>query len=326
MYPGLFLTVVVAAWGLTWVMVLLAARLRLLDDANERSLHLGTKPRGGGVALAITLITSQIIWASKTGDAGLEIIIWWSLVFLVSIVGLIDDIIDLSAPIRLIFQIAIAVAFCLFLFDFYILHSPIGILTVCLFIVWGINAANFMDGADALLASQAFIILIVLALGDSVVISEPIRMTIISLAGGCIGFMYWNWQPSKIFLGDSGSYLIGFLIITVAFLTSKTMASLYAALILFIPLLGDATLTLGKRIITRQPIMDAHRSHLYQLMILSGMSHARTTGIYGALTLVVFVPLFILARANLDIAREIFFGSCGLETVIWLSAYSFYKK
>jgi UDP-N-acetylmuramyl pentapeptide phosphotransferase/UDP-N-acetylglucosamine-1-phosphate transferase len=159
--------------------------------------------------------------------------------------------------------------------------------------LWFVNLFNFMDGIDGLAGGSAA------AMGFGVMIAalrfgpdqlEAFRGAMIA-AVGC-GFLYWNWQPAKIFLGDVGSipigYLLGYELLHLAMNGARIVA-------LIIPLyyLADASITLCRRALRRERVWQAHREHFYQRSVQLGRSHARTAeaAILAQLALAIFASL-----------------------------------
>jgi UDP-N-acetylmuramyl pentapeptide phosphotransferase/UDP-N-acetylglucosamine-1-phosphate transferase len=145
--------------------------------------------------------------------------------------------------------------------------------------VWFINLYNFMDGIDGLSGVESA------SLGIGIGLISPMMASAgaaghagtvpeaYAVAAVSIGFLWWNWQPARIFLGDSGSvplgYLIGWLLLDLA------MRGLWlSALILPAYYLTDATLTLARRLRRGEKVWEAHRSHFYQMAVRAGASHA----------------------------------------------------
>jgi UDP-N-acetylmuramyl pentapeptide phosphotransferase/UDP-N-acetylglucosamine-1-phosphate transferase len=148
--------------------------------------------------------------------------------------------------------------------------------------IWFINLFNFMDGIDGIAGVEAACIgagLFVVLQG----LGSPAGLGLIALAtaGAALGFLWWNWQPARIFLGDVGSvplgYLLGWLLLSAA------AAGAWApALILPLYYLADASLTLVRRLLRGERIWHAHRQHAYQRAVQGGMSHAQTVRIIAA--------------------------------------------
>ncbi len=135
--------------------------------------------------------------------------------------------------------------------------------------LWFLNLFNFMDGIDGLAGSEAAF----LGFGLSLLAPEAPALFASALAGAALGFLYWNWSPARIFLGDVGSvpigYLLGFLLLDLAL-----AGGFLAALILPLYFLADASLTLARRLLRGERIWKAHREHFYQRAVEKGLAHA----------------------------------------------------
>ncbi|HAA93485.1 MAG TPA: UDP-N-acetylmuramyl pentapeptide phosphotransferase, partial [Rhodospirillaceae bacterium] len=152
--------------------------------------------------------------------------------------------------------------------------------------VWFVNLFNFMDGIDGIAAVETIIVaggLAVLAL--IVPARAPDIWFPLSLIAATLGFLWWNWHPAKLFLGDVGSVPLGFLLGGLLILTAMKGAWL-AALILPLYFLADATLTLFLRALKREPVWQAHRQHCYQQAVQNGKSHAAVSIAVGLIGLV----------------------------------------
>ncbi|MBL6948997.1 MAG: hypothetical protein ISR51_10020, partial [Rhodospirillales bacterium] len=140
--------------------------------------------------------------------------------------------------------------------------------------VWFINLFNFMDGIDGIAGVETAAIGIGIALVASVAgLSSLYGLFGIAAAAAALGFLWWNWHPAKIFLGDVGSVPLGFLL---GWLLLELAASGQWAAALILPLyyLGDATITLVRRGLAGKKVWQAHREHFYQQAISRGLSHA----------------------------------------------------
>jgi UDP-N-acetylmuramyl pentapeptide phosphotransferase/UDP-N-acetylglucosamine-1-phosphate transferase len=261
-----------------WLIPLLR-RCNVLDRPNERSSHAVPTPRGGGIAVIATILSAWLGLAltSRVSAALIPICIAAGLL---AIVCWIDDLHDLSPPMRITGQAAaVAVGLVALPGEAGGLASWLGSTAFEVMLgfawLWWINAFNFMDGIDGLAGSQAAAIgggLLVLALVGSAV-DPGLALLAAAVFGAALGFLIWNWSPARIFLGDVGSvplgYLTGFLLIGVA-----TAGRWKAALILPLYFLADATITLGRRLLRGERIWEAHRRHFYQQAISVGLGHA----------------------------------------------------
>ena len=275
--------------SVTWVILYY---IRLLDHPNERSSHALATPKCGGVGIVSSFVTGVFVSQLWGGAYLVGQGMLCSLVvplLLVAIVSLADDIHELSPLLRLGVQVVAAVLFlCLAKI------SPMGkgdglpsVLWQCLFIGGGLlwlvgmaNAFNFMDGIDGLAAGQGLIVSFFFAIihigrGDSF-----LGFVSLVLVVGCLGFLAFNFPPAKVFMGDVGSVSIGFILASLAMISYQNHPSLETLLIM--PLLMsnfifDTVVTFIHRLIKRECVFQAHRSHLYQKFASCGFSQRTVT-------------------------------------------------
>ena len=274
-----YLCVALIAAGGSWSIALWAHRnLRILALPNARSLHTVPTPSGGGIAIAFAFwlgLTALYVTARLESDLYIALLV--GSVVLVS-VGLIDDIFEIKRRWRLFFQVAAAswAVYCLgglppWLTLWWLQH----LLTV-IALVWLINLYNFMDGIDGLAASEAIytalaILLIAQGLTDTVSV-------LLLLAAACTGFLFLNWPPARIFMGDCGSYLLAYVLGTCSLVGVKTqLLTSWTVFILLAVFIVDATYTLLYRMSRRACWYEPHRSHAYQKAAQRFGSHAIVT-------------------------------------------------
>jgi UDP-N-acetylmuramyl pentapeptide phosphotransferase/UDP-N-acetylglucosamine-1-phosphate transferase len=241
---------------------------QILDRPNERSAHTIPVPRGGGLAILAVLLP---VWAYV--EPGL-----WPLLLAAAVLGAAgwwDDVRGLGPWPKLIVQV-LAVALGMHEvgpLTHGFLPLPLDLVLVGLIWLWFVNLFNFMDGIDGIAGVEAVCIGLGLSaiglwftdFGDLAALST-------GLAGAVLGFLYWNWHPAKLFLGDVGSQALGFLI---GFLLLRITAhgAWAAAIILPLYFLADASWTLARRLIAGENIMAAHAQHIYQQAVRLGRNH-----------------------------------------------------
>jgi len=242
------------------------------DVPNERSLHGAPVPRLGGIALIGAAVVAALPFADH--PAG---IVLGCAVFL-SLVSLIDDRRSLPIQVRLPAHIAAALVAVLAI-GAPAAQSP-ALLVECgiatLAIVWFTNAFNFMDGADGLAGGMAAFGFACLAVAAWMGGAQPIAAACAALAAASVGFLFHNFPPAKVFMGDAGSVPLGFLAGSVGWL--GVVGGLWPAwfpVLAFAPFLVDATVTLLGRLARGERFWLAHRSHAYQRLVLAGWTHRR---------------------------------------------------
>ena len=163
--------------------------------------------------------------------------------------------------------------------------------------VWFINLFNFMDGIDGLsvieTSSIGLGVFILMVLGAIQLTHGLLGLVI---AASALGFVWWNWEPAKVFLGDVGSVPLGFLL---GWLLLEILSTTHWPVAVILPLyyLADATITLGRRLWHNESVWRAHRKHFYQQATSRGLGHARVTLLIGgANTLLVALAIFSITQ------------------------------
>ncbi len=288
-----FLIAFALAWPGTWLFRQLAPRIGLLDTPNSRSSHVGTTPSAGGVVFVVVSPFVALIVAQRAGislgrgDWALLVSGWF-----IAGVSLLDDWRPLPARVRLVAQAWAALI--LILYGRYLRYFGIGgfgiidvgLLGVIITFVWILgmaNAFNFMDGMDGLAAGQGLIAAFAVAWLSMSVGLEWIAVMSAALAGGLLGFLLHNTAPARVFMGDVGSIWLGFTFAGLAVLgapRSGERLSVGFWVLLFGVFLLDSGLTLGRRVLQGEPVLQAHRTHYYQRLLRIGWGHRRVTGLY----------------------------------------------
>lgn len=290
----------VASWGLVGLVLRVLRRRHILDHPNPRSSHLRPTPRGGGIAVIAVIVVAWVLIAAVT--PGIPAPSWWWVplaALALAALSWIDDVRGLPALPRLLAQV-VAVAVGLVAFAergpvFQGLLPPALDLAVAgLCWLWFVNLFNFMDGIDGLAGVEAAAIGIGLYVVTTIAgAAVALGLPALAAAGAALGFLCWNWQPARVFMGDVGSvalgYLLGWLLLALA-----AAGQWPAALILPLYFLCDASLTLLARLARRQPPWRAHREHFYQRAVRAGRSHA---AVVGAVALADGVLLALAAMA-----------------------------
>jgi UDP-N-acetylmuramyl pentapeptide phosphotransferase/UDP-N-acetylglucosamine-1-phosphate transferase len=254
-------------------------RRRLLDQPNARSAHVRPTPRGGGVAFVLV--------GSLWGLPPIPL-----LCLPLALVGMLDDRFDLPAGLRYTAQLLTAFG----LLALAALPLPggwlgaIAAVVLVIAITAVINFVNFTDGLDGLVAGCSAVMLAVAALSLNAAWLWP-------LVGALLGFLVWNWNPAKVFMGDVGSTFLG-AVFAGAVLQAKDPAAALGLLLVGSPLLADALICVLRRAADGQPIFQAHRLHLFQRLHQGGWSHRQVAGLYIGSTAVGGVAFLSLGLAG----------------------------
>ena len=245
----------------------------------------------GGVALLYGMRLLSLPFAAALVVGGLSI----------AAVGFWDDIRPAPVAVRMAvhFGAAVLAVYCLGSPSaLRVGHSVVdlgasGPVISVLAIVWILNLFNFMDGIDGIAASEAACVLFGAAgLGLFAAQCSPAQVAPALVAGAaCLGFLRWNWPPAAIFMGDIGSGYLGYAIAVIAIdLAQRSAINVYAWLILGGIFFVDATLTLCRRLLRREPVYQAHRTHAYQWLARRWGSHSRVTVTVIIINLVWLLP------------------------------------
>ncbi len=290
---------------LTPFVIKFAKKIGAIDKPKARGVHKEPKPLAGGIAIVFSFVITSIIFVpnSVSYDAKqfLGILVAG---LLIAGVGFLDDLYQLSAKIRLIVQITAAVIviftgtridwFTWFFSDadFLFLGAFSNIITV-IWIVGLTNAMNLIDGLDGLAAGVASIASISFFV-ISVIFSSPISAILAAiLAGACIGFLPMNFNPAKIFMGDTGSTFLGFMlaVISIQGLTKGfTLLTFFIGVVVFGLPIFDTSFAIVRRVAKRQSIATADRGHLHHRLVDKGIGHRN-----AVLTMYLVAALFGLA-------------------------------
>jgi len=248
------------------LLLLPAARRFALDAPNERSLHEHPVPRSGGIAIAAGVGAACLF---GRGFPASILLIAGGL----AVVSFADDLMGLPTALRLILHLAAAAA--VVAFD---LEAPaLAAILLALAIAWTTNAYNFMDGSDGLAAGMAVIGFGTYAVAANLAGAGPFATLCASIAAAAAAFLPFNWHPARLFMGDAGSVPLGFLAAALGVAGwGGGLWPLWFPVLVFAPFLGDATLTLTRRLGRRERVWQAHRDHYYQRLVRMGLGHART--------------------------------------------------
>lgn len=284
------ITTVAASIGCGMMRSISQKKSILIDTPNERSSHLQPMPRGGGMPMAMAAIVaiaflgsirSHLVpahWVWGICGGGLAVV--W--------VGWLDDRYTLSAGKRFIIHL-IAAAWAvnwLMPADTPLLYRFLS----GLWVAWSINFYNFMDGLDGLAGAEAVFI----GLGAGYIAgrigTQPTLAINWVLAAAALGFLFWNWPPARIFMGDAGSGFLGYAFGCLAIGSGPGWDAGFKTYALLLALFwGDATITLIKRIIRGERFWQAHRQHFYQLAAQKGYSHHEITLFFVTANMILFV-------------------------------------
>jgi len=254
------------------IAVLLASPLasRIVDRPGDRSLHARDMPRFGGIGLMAGALPVVYLF----GDSGLRLVA--AAAVLLAVVSFVDDLRSLPVAVRLpchLAAAAVAVAVA------GVGASPGAIafaVLAFLGIAWMTNLFNFMDGADGLAGGMAAIGFGAFGVAALFAGDAALGNASFAIAAAALGFLVFNAPPARVFMGDAGSVPLGFLAGAIGWIgVARELWPWWFPPLVFSPFVVDATVTLARRAIEREPVLRAHRSHYYQRLVLGGWSHRR---------------------------------------------------
>ncbi|MDD2046492.1 MraY family glycosyltransferase [Pseudomonas putida] len=318
--------VAVVSFFLTAALRRYALSRSLLDIPNARSSHSLPTPRGGGVAIVLAFMAALICLYWWGGISKAMFVGSFGAAGLIALIGFMDDHGHLAARWRLLGHFLAAAWALLWLGGvpaIVVFGVPIelgwaGAVFGLLYLVWMLNLYNFMDGIDGIASVEAICVCIGICLLYALTGHLHAVWAPLLLAVAVAGFLFWNFPPARIFMGDAGSGFLG-IMLGVFSLQAAWMAPqlFWAWLILLGVFIVDATFTLGRRLLRGDRIYEAHRSHAYQFASRHYGRHLPVTlavaiinlcwllpfaaavacfGLDGAFGMVVaYVPLLILA-------------------------------
>lgn len=310
-----------------WFMSRYAYRFGLLDIPNDRSSHNLPTPRGGGIGILAAFVVSSV-WL------GLPLLVWLPAAFL-ALVSFFDDKLDLSPRTRLIFQFGsalIVAGFALGLPESFAIQNPkfiIQNLTMLLFssivIVGTANFYNFMDGINGIAGITGAVGFGLLGLFAHILTNAHfLEVSAFCLAAACLGFLPFNIPTAKVFMGDVGSVLLGFIFASYVVLLAGDAADLLLLAGFLSTFYADALTTLYVRKRDGERLSQAHRRHLYQLFANQRkVAHWKVSVTYGIIQLV--VGLLLLSMRKFGLPAIVVTEFC-LLCLWWLTMVSVRKQ
>ncbi len=274
-----------------------------LDRPGPRSSHQLPTPTGGGLGFMLALWFTgalALLVPAWFGEPALppEWRILLALAMPLTLVGLIDDWRGVPARYRLLLQVLIAVLFAWALGEQGTLPwwAWSGIVVA---LVWTMNAYNFMDGSNGMAGMQGLFSGILLSVVFWRADQSGLALAAACLTAACAGFLPWNIPQARIFMGDSGSVPLGFLIAGLCLLGAFTGALAWPTAILVLAVFHvDAGLTLLSRMRSGERWYTAHNRHVYQRLIAQGWSHGQVLLLYSAINLLIVAPGVMLGNIN----------------------------
>ena len=297
------------SFSATPAVIALANKIKAIDvPKDERRVHKKPIPLIGGLAIFYGFVISVLCFAVI--DRPTMGILLGSTIMVT--IGVIDDMRDLNAKIKLLFQIISALIVVYFGIEVEYIANPIanwigpkyinlGLWSIPITIIWIVgvtNAVNLIDGLDGLAVGVSSIASV--ALLSLTILSQNLNVAILiaALAGAGFGFLPYNFNPAKIFMGDTGSTFLGFVL---ACISIQGLMKMYAIISFAVPVLilglpiFDTAFAILRRIAKKKPIMSPDRGHLHHRLIDMGFSQRQTVTILYTLTSLLCLTAVVMA-------------------------------
>ena len=272
-------------------------KINIAAIPTDRGMHSIIKPTGGGIIFVLIYIIFSIF-------QGFYIPL---ISFPIALIGLLDDKFNISPKAKFLSQLITVIGTIIIIkkneITFLNTFFENNILNLFIIILLGIsiiNFINFMDGVDGLICGSFIIILSLL---------NPLQNESFPLIGALFGFLRFNWQSSKIFMGDTGSLFLGSFLVSILFKSSNSI-DFIKILIFLTPLIFDPLITILRRVYLGQNFFSPHKLHLYQRLVSNGLSHSQVSLIYiiSILVLGIFYKFSNLIHLSIASFGIIIFG------------------
>ena len=289
----IFILLAILSYFFVYLIRRYTKRRQIIDHPNERSSHATPTPRGGGLAIVLLVIGTGL-WVIEDAELS-HALVYLVCSLIIAYLGWRDDVSSLSTRVRFAVQGLVAAVSIYGLGYFKSVTIPLfgelqlgaaGVIITFLWIIGLTNAYNFMDGIDGIAGGVAF----AGGLGWMLLATNahsPFAFWIaLAIAASSLGFLGHNWSPAKIFMGDVASTFLGYTFAVLPLLSADQGGdALMLGTLLMWTFIMDAGITFIRRALRRENVFAAHRTHVYQRLVIGGYSHAAISMLYISLTL-----------------------------------------
>ena len=313
-YLVTFLLALLVTYFATPVVRNFASLVKAVDIPNDRKVHVLPVPRLGGLAIYIGFVCAVLVAFILASNFGVNIH-WktvWGILFgssILLVVGMVDDVHNMRPGVKLIWQILASCVVIFFGVGISFISNPlnglwyIGLLGIPLTLIWivGItNAINLIDGLDGLATGVTAISSMTLFFVALRTHQVGAAILMLALAGAALGFLRYNFYPASIFLGDSGSMFLGFVLaassIIGVFKTTLVMALIVPVLILGVPIF-DTLFAIGRRLKEKKHPFTADDKHIHHMLLRAGFNKREAV-------LSIYIVCFVLSFMALIMALQ----------------------
>ena len=314
------ITSFVIAFLIVPVIIKYSLAKNLVDIPGRRKIHKKVTPSMGGIAIFVGFFISSLIWLNIEEWGYIKFIL--VALFVIFFIGVRDDLVPLRAMVKLIGQI-MAASLLIFLFDLriktfyglfgvYELPNIVSYIITYLTIIVITNSFNLIDGLDGLAGTIAIVALLAFGIWFYLVDDQIFSILSFAMLGGIFAFLIFNWEPSEVFMGDTGALVIGMMLAILAIHFINVNYSLpamtpykfngsvgTAACIIIIPLVDTLRIVI-LRVSKGQSPFAPDKSHVHHAIMRLGMSHSQTTLILGGVQML-YIALAIVFYKFSDI-------------------------
>jgi len=326
-YLWIFAVGMVTTFLITPLVEMLANSVGAVDRPTERKVHTKSIPRLGGVAIYLGFLLASVLFLSV--DRELMGILLGATFILA--LGVIDDMKDLSPKVKFLGQLGAAVILILSGVQIEFVGNPFGkgllylggwgVFLTLFWVVGLTNTVNFIDGLDGLAAGVSVIALTTLCYVAHQTGQLGTAMISIALAGSALGFLKHNFHPAKVFMGDSGSMFLGFML---GAITVQGVMKSVAAIALLVPIvimgvpIFDTISAIFRRFRNKRPVTQADRNHIHHRLLYRGFSHQQTV-------LIIYFWSVLLSMAALILNFATFMEKITVFVVLAILSFFFDK-
>ncbi|MFH0887231.1 MAG: MraY family glycosyltransferase [bacterium] len=336
LYIPVFTVAFLVTLALVPLVKLIAKRIGAVDKPDQRKVHEVPTPRLGGLAIFIGFVAAMCtaVGVAYFINRGMDGNLLFGMLFgatILVIVGIVDDVKNLSAPIKFLFQIIVASIAYYYGIQIDFISHPfggdliiLGLWAIPFTILWivGItNAINLIDGLDGLATGVTLIAAVTLFLVALRTHQIDAAVQMAALAGCALAFLRYNFNPASIFLGDAGSLFLGFVLAS-ASVAGVLKSTIFVALVIPILILGipiyDTASVIFRRVRSKQPVFTADKRHLHHRLLRAGFTQREAVlVIYGACMMLSVAALGFI-WLNSSIAFIVLFA---VLIVAWISLW-----
>ena len=302
--PVLYLTSIASGGAGAWIIGNYGNRIGLIDEPNERSSHESPTPKGGAIGILAAFLFAaflvEIPW------------LFWAPAGVLALLSLFGDQLDLSPSFRLVFQFSAAVVLITGTreFDLIYMNRLLLIILLGVFVVGTANIYNFMDGIDGIAAITGIVSFGLLALSNFLWGGErSFSILSICMSMSCLGFLPYNMPKAKVFMGDVGSVLLGFVFAAIVVSLSKSFLDFVCLVSFLFPFYADELTTMAVRVKDGENLLKPHRRHFYQLLANEySIPHWKISTGYGVFQLVVGLTVLLAKPHGILVVLSLLFA------------------